>query len=152
MKKVTLLSVLCLLICTVNAWAQEMAQKDVPAAITASFAAKYPDAAEVKWKKNKSGKYEADFKQSGKKAEAKFAPDGAWDSTDKRMDASDLPEAASSYLKKNYASHKVDQIKWKEDKDASKNVYEVQLKKDKAETELVFSADGKFLKKKDKKK
>jgi hypothetical protein len=132
--------------------AQELSTADVPQAITASFSTKYPDATEVKWKKNKSGKYEADFRQNGKKAEAKFMADGTWDSADKRIDAKDLPEEASSYLKKNYASHKIDQIEWKEDKDASKNVYEVKVKKDKSEIELVFSAEGKFLKKKDKDK
>lgn len=151
MKKFSHLFVCCLLVLGGNAWAQQIAQKDVPAAISTSFNARYPDAAEVKWKKNKSGKYEADFRQDGKKAEAKFTADGTWDSADKRIDAKDLPEAATSYLKKNYASHKIDQIEWKEDKDASKNVYEVKLKKDKSETELVFSAEGKFLKKKDKK-
>ena len=131
--------------------AQDLAPTDVPQAISSSFSTKYPDATEVKWKKNKSGKYEADFRQNGKKAEAKFMADGTWDSADKRIDAKDLPEQASAYLKKNYASHKIDQIEWKEDKDASKNVYEVKLKKDKSETELVFTADGKFLKKKEKK-
>jgi hypothetical protein len=143
---------LFLLIFAGNIWAQEMAPQDVPAAITASFTAKYPDAAEVKWKKNKSGKYEADFRQKGKKAEAKFTADGAWDSADIRIDAKDLPETATGYLKKNYAAYKVDAAEWKEDKDASKNVYEVKLKKDKSETELVFDATGKYLKKKDKKK
>jgi hypothetical protein len=152
MRIVTLLCIVCLLVLSGSVWAQEIAQKDVPAAISTSFTTRYPNAAEVKWKKNKSGKYEADFKQDGKKVEAKFTADGTWDSADKRIDAKDLPEAASSYLKKNYASYKVDQIEWKEDKDASKNVFEVKLKKDKAETELVFNAEGKFLKNKDKKK
>lgn len=152
MKKNILFYISCLLLVTGSVWAQDIAPKDVPEAITASFSAKYPDATEVKWKKNKSGKFEADFRQSGKKAEAKFMADGTWDSADKRIDAKDLPETVSSYLQKNYASHKIDQIEWKEDRDASKNVYEVKLKKDKSEIELVFNADGKFLKKKDNKK
>jgi hypothetical protein len=152
MRKVSLICIFCLLVFTGKGWAQEIASREVPAAINASFLAKFPDAAEVKWKKNKSGKYEVDFRQNGKKAEAKFTADGTWDSTDKRIDAKDLPEAATAYLKKNYAAYKIDWAEWKEDKDASKNVYAVKLQKDKAETELEFDTSGKFLKKKDKKK
>jgi hypothetical protein len=130
--------------------AQDLVDTDVPAAIVSAYKAKFPQAAEAKWKKNKSGKYEVDFKLAGKKAEAKFMADGTWDSTERRLEASALPAMISDYIKKNYASHKIDHITLKEESTASKNTYEVKLKKDKAETELTFDADGKFLKKKDK--
>ena len=152
MKKHTFFYIVSLLLVTYAVQAQDLAANDVPQAITASFSSKYPDATDIKWKKNKSGKYEADFKQNGKKAEAKFTADGTWDSADKRMEEKDLPEPVTSYLQKNYASYKIDQIEWKEDRDASKNIYEVKVKKDKAESELIFNAEGKFLKKNEKKK
>ncbi len=135
-----------------NLLAQQAAETNVPAAIASAFSTKFPDAADTKWKKNKSGKYEADFRLAGKKAEAKFTADGKWDSTKKRIEASELPQPVTAYLEKNYASHKIDQVEWKEEADANKNEYEVKLKKDKAETELVFNGEGKFLKKKDKDK
>ncbi|QHT67858.1 hypothetical protein GXP67_15025 [Rhodocytophaga rosea] len=130
--------------------AQDMAETEVPAAVVSTYKTKFPQAAEAKWKKNKSGKYEVDFKLSGKKAEAKFLSDGSWDSSQKRIETSALPALVSEYLKKNYGSHKVDHVTFKEENTASKNTYEVKLKKDKAETELTFDADGKFLKKKEK--
>jgi len=133
-------------------FAQDLAEKDVPAPIVSTFKSKFPDAAETKWKKNKSGKYEADFRLSGKKAEAKFMADGTWDSSEKRLEASALPASVSEYLKKNYASYKIDHVNFKEESTPSKNTYEVKLKKDKADTELTFDANGKFLKKKDKDK
>src|SRR3712207_1815009 len=125
MKRFFVFYLLALVIATSNAWAQDLTQKDVPAAVATTFSSKFPDAADVKWKKNKSGKYEADFKLAGKKAEAKFTADGNWDSTEKRIDAKDLPAAATTYLKENYGEYKVDAVEWKEDIDASKNVYEV---------------------------
>ena len=146
------LSLITLLLLGTQLPAQDLAAKDVPAAITSSFKAKFPDVDDVKWKKNKSGKYEADFKLSGKKAEAKFLADGKWDSAERRVDAAQLPAPASDYIKKNYAAYQIDWVKWQEDADAAKNRYEVQVKKDKAETELVFDEKGKFLKKKEKDK
>ncbi len=145
--------ILILLVLTVAAssmFAQDMAEKDVPVAVVSAFKDKFPDAASPEWKKNKSGKYEVKFKKEGQKAEAKFMADGKWDSSETRLEASALPNSASDYLKKNYGAYKIDQVKWEEDNDASKNKYEVKLKKEKSEIELVFDGEGKFLKKKDK--
>ena len=147
-----ILSLFAVLLLATQLPAQELAAKDVPVAVVSSLKAKFPDAGDVKWKKNKSGKYEADFKLSGKKAEAKFLADGKWDASERRVDASQLPAAASDYLKKNFAAYEIDWVKWQEDVDAAKNRYEVQVKKGKAETELVFDEKGKFLKKKEKAK
>lgn len=130
--------------------AQDLAAKDVPAAVTSGFKSKFSDAADVKWKKNKSGKYEADFKLSGKKAEAKFLADGKWDSSERRVEADQLPAAAADYVKKNYGTYQIVWVEWQEKSDAQ-NRYEVKLKKDKTEAELVFDEQGKFIKKKDKK-
>ncbi len=152
MRKIKLLICLLAIFFSGTLLAQQAAQTDIPVAVTSAFTTKFPDASETKWKKNKSGKYEADFRLAGKKAEAKFTADGKWDSTKKRVEASQLPAAASSYVQQNYASHTIDQVEWKEEADASKNEYEVKLKKDQAETELVFDGAGKFVKKKDKEK
>lgn len=131
--------------------AQDLAAKDVPAAVASGLKTRFPDAADVTWKKTKSGKYEADFKLSGTKAEAKFLADGKWDSSERRVDEAQLPAPAGDYIRKNYAAYQVDWVKWQEDADAAKNRYEVKVKKDKADLELVFDEKGKFLKKKDKK-
>jgi hypothetical protein len=131
--------------------AQDLAANDVPAAVTSGLKTKFPEASDVTWKKNKSGKYEADFRLSGKKAEAKFLADGKWDSSERRVEVSQLPAPAGDYIKKNFAAYKIDWVKWQEEADAVKNRYEVKVKKDKADMELVFDEKGKFLKKKDKK-
>ena len=149
MKKIVIILLVSILT-TGSLFAQEMAEKDVPAAVVSTFKNKFPEAAGSEWKKNKSGKYEVKFKNEGKKAEAKFMTDGQWDSSETRLEASALPGSVSDYLKKNYAAYKIDQVKWEEDKDASKNKYEVKLKKEKSEVELVFDGEGKFIKKKDK--
>ena len=151
MQKVFIFLVILLLLGT-QLPAQDLAAKDVPAPVASGLKTKFPDAADVKWKKNKSGKYEADFKLSGKKAEAKFLADGKWDSSERRVDAAQLPAPAGDYIKKNYAAYEIDWVKWQEEADAAKNRYEVKVKKDKADVELVFDEKGKFLKKKEKDK
>ena len=151
MRKI-LLSLLAVLLLGTGLPAQDLAAKDVPAAVTDGLKAKFPDAADVKWKKNKSGKYEADFKLSGKKAEAKFLADGKWDASERRVDVAQLPAPAGDYIKKNYAAYKIDWVEWQEEADAAGNRYEVKLRRDKAEAELVFDEKGKFLKKKEKDK
>ncbi len=148
----TILSLLAVLLLGTGLPAQDLAAKDVPAAVTAGLKTKFPDAADVKWKKNKSGKYEADFKLSGKKAEAKFLADGKWDSSERRVDVAQLPAPAGEYIKKNYAAYEIDWVKWQEEADAARNRYEVKVKRDKADAELVFDEKGKFLKKKEKDK
>jgi cell fate regulator YaaT (PSP1 superfamily) len=146
-----LLSLITLVLLGIQLPAQDLAAKDVPAGVASGLKTRFPDAADVKWKKNKSGKYEADFKLSGKKAEAKFLADGKWDSSERRVDVTQLPAPAGDYIKKNFAAYKIDWVKWQEEADAAKNRYEVKVKKDKADMELVFDEKGKFLKKKDKK-
>jgi phosphate-selective porin len=151
MRKI-IFSLIAVLLLGTQLSAQELAAKDVPAGVAAGLKTKFPDAADVKWKKNKSGKFEADFKLSGKKAEAKFLADGKWDSSEQRVDVAQLPAPAGDYIKKNYATYEIDWVKWQEEADTAKNRYEVKVKKDKAETELVFDEKGKFLKKKEKDK
>jgi len=147
----TLLSLLAVLLLGTGLPAQDLAAKDVPAAVTEGLKTKFPDAADVKWKKNKSGKYEADFKLSGKKAEARFLADGKWDASERRVDVAQLPAPAGDYIKKNYAAYKIDWVEWQEEADAAKNRYEVKIRRDKADAELVFDEKGKFLKKREKK-
>jgi hypothetical protein len=147
-----ILSLIALVLLGTQLPAQDLAAKDVPAAVASGLKTKFPDAADVKWKKNKSGKYEADFKVSGKKAEAKFLADGKWDSSERRVDVAQLPAPAGEYIKKNFAAYEIDWVNWQEEADAAKNRYEVKVKKDKADIELLFDEKGKFLKKKEKDK
>jgi uncharacterized protein (DUF2249 family) len=136
-----------------GAAAQNLEEKAVPAPVITAFKARFPGAAETKWEKTNSGKYEVKFKQTGKKAKAKFTPDGQWDSSELTKSASDLPAVAADYLKKNYAGREIDKVEWKEEA-AGKQEFEVKLKKDNAgkETELTFDSGGKFLKEKKKEK
>lgn len=146
----------CCLLFSSSLLAQDKAtiltDKDVPAAIVSSFKARFTNATEVKWKKNKSGKYEVDFKLADKKAEAKFLADGKWDESKLTKAESDLPAKASEYLKKNYAGYKIGKVVWKEENAGAKKVYEVKVKKDATDLEVVFDASGTFVKIKDKEK
>jgi hypothetical protein len=134
-----------------GAMAQDMEEKAIPAPVMTAFKSRFPNAAESKWKKTKTGKYEAKFKQAGQKAEAKFMSDGKWDSAEITKTPNDLPATAAEYLKKNYANQAIDKVEWKEEA-AGKQEYEVKLKKDNngKQTELTFDGAGKFIKEKKK--
>jgi hypothetical protein len=59
---------------------KKIAASEVPAPVTAAFAAKYPNSSDVKWEQEKKddGKwiYEAEFKTNGKEIEAEFDSTG----------------------------------------------------------------------------
>ncbi len=60
---------------------KKLAASQVPAAVVQAFSAKYPGAADVEWKTEKSdGKmvYEAEFKMNDKKLEAEFDEAGVF--------------------------------------------------------------------------
>lgn len=70
-KLLTLPALLMMLACN----QKKISVTEVPSAVTAAFNAKYPTSAGVTWEKEKKGgmiKYEAKFKNNGRKAEAEF--------------------------------------------------------------------------------
>lgn len=74
MKKSMFLSFLLSAIISGSAVAQDLKEKEVPAAIKASFAKKYPNAKKMSWEKEK-GNYEANWGgKSGEDNAAKFTP------------------------------------------------------------------------------
>lgn len=48
----------------------------VPAAVTSAFTARYPDAAQIQWKKLSDGNYKAEFFRGAVKWQAIFTPAG----------------------------------------------------------------------------
>ncbi len=55
---------------------------NVPIAVKEAFAKKFPAATNIKWGKENTSEYEAEFKLNGRSASANFLTDGSWVETD----------------------------------------------------------------------
>lgn len=140
MKNVILLAVMA--ISTVGC-AQSKEKKDVPKVVTEAFAKEYPNT-KVDWDIEEDG-FEAEFKLNGKDASADYDKNGNKLATEIEVSESELPSSALSYLKTNYPKSKIKETAKITD---SKNVvtYEAEIKIDGKNSDLLFDANGSFLK------
>lgn len=111
--------------------------------VTEAFAKEYPNT-KVAWDIEDDG-YEAEFKLNGKDASADYDKNGNKLATEIEVSESELPTSALSYLKTNYPKNKIKETAKIID---SKNVvtYEAEIKIDGKNSDLLFDANGNFLK------
>ncbi|MFI5164269.1 MAG: PepSY-like domain-containing protein [Bacteroidia bacterium] len=114
---------------------------DAPAAVKTKFTSLYPGATKVKWKKEDAN-YEAEFEMNKTEMSCLFDATGNLLETETEIAVTALPKGVSDYVTKNYPGQKI--------KEASKIVdakkvttYEAEVK----EGDLIFDANGNFLKK-----
>jgi len=122
-----------------SALAQKLNADKVPQVVKTNFNKAHPNAS-GKWEKEE-GNFEVSFKESGKEMSCVIDAGGNILETETVIPASELPQAAKDYIKKNYAGVTI--------KEAAKIVksngeinYEAELKK----KDLIFDSAGKFLK------
>ncbi|PAW92338.1 hypothetical protein CKK33_02050 [Mucilaginibacter sp. MD40] len=122
-------------------FAQKVQQSQVPSAVTAELHAKYPQAAKVTWEKEK-GNFEANWGgKSGEDISVMFTPAGKFVEQVQAITASQLPAAATVYIKTHYRKAKVDEAGKIIDA-AGKIFFEAEIKG----KELVFDEKGNFVK------
>ena len=126
---------------SIAAQAQKINASKVPASVRETFIKNFPGIKEVRWEKEK-GNFEANFKENGGKMSALFDEKGNWLETETAIETSALPAGAQEYIAQNYKGVKV--------KEAAKlkmangdNDFEAEVKG----MDLIFDANGKFLKK-----
>jgi hypothetical protein len=150
-KKIEMKNLIAILICfgiVSFGFAQKTKGDEIPQAVTAAFAKKYPEAKSVKWEKE-DGVYEASFDLHKEEISAQFDTAGNLKEVETEIETAALPAPVKNSLSKDYAGYKV--------KEAAKIVsensttYEAELKKGKESFDLIFSEDGKLLKKSEKK-
>ena len=120
--------------------------RKIPAEVTNAFSEKYDDAKNVEWKDNLTS-FVASFERKGDKYEAKFNKKGEWQSTEKELEISDLPNKVNDgFEKSKYSEWEV------------RSVYEIELpddviqyrvhvaKSDIQQKNLLFNKKGKLLK------
>jgi hypothetical protein len=121
-------------------------QEKVPAEVKSAFSQKYPDAKNADWDMEEDGKWEAEFKMNGEEMSASFDQNGQWLETETAMDRDNLPELVDSTLTGNFESYKVEEVEYLESPEGKG--YEIQLKGDGKELEVLIGEDGEILKQK----
>jgi hypothetical protein len=143
MKTVITAVALVFLINTLSA--QKVNEAEVPKVVTESFANNFPGTKAKEWEKEKDF-YEAEFNLNKTETSASFKADGTLLETETEIATNALPKAIADYVTKNYVGYKFSE--------ASKIVgatgtitYEAEIKKGKEEMDLLFDANGAFIKK-----
>jgi hypothetical protein len=140
MKK-TILCALAIIVLTGVATAQDLKSKDVPAAVKAALAKKYPNATKVSWEKEK-GNYEANWGgKSGEDTSVQFTPAGAFVEEVDAIAVSQLPTAVAPYVRAHYNGAKIKEAGKVTDA-AGHHFFEAEIKG----KDLIFDENGKFVK------
>jgi len=119
--------------------------KAVPEAVTKAFSEKFAAATDVEWEAEEEGEYEAEFTLNGKEMSAEFTADGTWKETETKVSQSDLPAAIVDTLEAAYGEYMVEETEMCETPEGTR--WEIELKKENTEIELVMDDSGKTLKK-----
>jgi hypothetical protein len=140
--KMKLLFAVVIAVAAINAKAQDLKTKDVPAVVKSALAKKYPEATKVSWEKEK-GNYEANWGgKSGEDNSVTFTPSGNFVEIVKAISVSDLPKTVAPYVKAHYKGAKITEAGRVTDA-TGKTLYEAEIKG----KDLIFDENGNFLKK-----
>ncbi len=113
---------------------------DVPQAVKAAFAKKYPNITKVKWDKENEN-YEASFDLNEEDCSVLFDASGNILETEIEIELNQLPKGVLEYVKAHYPSKKAKEAAKIID-DKGTVTYEVELKG----MDVLFDAEGKFIK------
>jgi hypothetical protein len=121
---------------------KEMKSKvNVPAAVKAALAKKYPDATKVTWEKE-NGNYEANWGgKSGEDNSVQFTPSGNFIEIVNAIPVSQLPKATLDYVKAHYKGAKITEAGKVTDA-KGKTSYEAEVHG----KDIVFDENGNFVK------
>jgi hypothetical protein len=119
--------------------------KNVPEKVKTAFSQKFPNATNVKWGKENSKAWEAEFKMNGKAYSANYDNNANWMETEYIITTSEIPAAIKAAIDKDYAGYCIAVSELSET--TSGKVYEFLLKKGIKKIEVAFYPDGNIIKK-----
>jgi hypothetical protein len=108
------------------------------------FVKLYPKTTEIKWSKENKKEFEAEFNIDGKAISVVINNEGKLKETESEIAKSDLPNGVEEFVAKNYKGWMIAETT--KIVDAKQNVsFEVQISKDKAKKDLMFTKNGKLI-------
>ncbi len=112
-----------------------------PAAVQKAFTQKFEGASNVKWGKESSNEYEAEFTMNEVKMSANFSSEGTWLETETGIEVKQLPEKVIDAISETYPGWEIIEA------DRIENVkkglqYEVNLKSGTKKKEIIFTPEG----------
>jgi hypothetical protein len=120
-------------------------QLKVTDAAKKAFASKFPSATNVKWGKESSNEYEANFKLNNTRVSANFKHDGSWVETETTIQVDELPAAIRNTINTKYPGAIYKRAE-KIEKPGGKILYEVVFKAKGKTKEMEMNPDGSMAK------
>lgn len=116
-----------------------------PAAVQKTFDQMFLKATTIKWAKENSKEWEAEFIQDGIKISANFLNDGTWVETEREIEISKLPIQVSESILKNNPGCKIENA-YKIESNSKPLKYEADIKCGNRKKEVVVLDDGSLVK------
>jgi hypothetical protein len=148
--KTTLIAITTICLGATATYAQKITADKVPAAVQTTFKKQFAQATKAEWEMEEAD-YEVNFKNKGIEHSAKFNKDGAWLSTEQEIKKAELPAAVKQAVEKEFPKAELDEVE-KVTYPGNKTDYEMEVEIGKQKYEVLYSADGKQLKKEEMKK
>jgi hypothetical protein len=115
---------------------------NVPADVQKTFTKLYPNVTDVKWGKEGSDEFEAEFKMDGKSISVVIDEDGELENTETAIEVFELPKAALDFIKSNYKDFKITEAAKIVDEDGEVT-YEAEVSKNIEKKDVLFDKEGK---------
>ncbi|HLZ16573.1 MAG TPA: PepSY-like domain-containing protein [Cyclobacteriaceae bacterium] len=125
---------------------QKLRESEVPQAVRKAFAEKFKSVKEVKWSKEGTTEFEAEFDAGKQEKSANFDNTGKWLVTESEIKAAELPQPVQATITREFAGYKIEEAEKAESSDKG-SFFEVALTSGKNKYEVQLSAEGKVLKK-----
>lgn len=140
MKKITLFTVLSILLALTSCDKKEVAPKKVADA----FTKKFPTATDVEWEKESETEWEAEFKMNKTEYSANFLSDGTWQETEYEIKVKEVPQNIMASFKKAFPDYEIEEVEISETPKGI--VYEFAIEKGEMEMEVTIDTNGKVVK------
>ena len=126
-------------------YAQKIGIDKVPAVVLSNFKKQFPTAVKPQWEMEEAD-FEVGFKNNGTEFSAKYDKQGIWLSTEQEIKNSELPSVVKQAVEKEFPKAEIEETE-KVTYPNNKTDYELEIEKDKKKLEVLFSSEGKLLKK-----
>jgi hypothetical protein len=146
----TFIVTVMLLLIIVSTQAQHLKTNEIPQKVQQGFKNKFPEVKKVKWSKENTDEFEAEYKINGIEKSSNFDKDGQWLVTETEIKSEQLPVAVMAVIKKDFSDFKIEEAE-KAETASNQLFYEVTLEKKESNLEVKFSPEGKIISKEEKK-